>query len=123
MTPLHWAVKQGNLVRLQHLLLAPETEIDALDAFGHTALYYACNGVRFDIAVELLDAGAAVDMTRAGEATPLQRAVIKGDEEMVGLLLDHEANPNTYLEGMTALAWACTCYPFKKTIIYKLLSG
>jgi ankyrin repeat protein len=85
-TPLHWAVRTGNLLACE-LLLGRGAEVDAPDGTGRTPLHYAAGAGDAQTAEFLLQAGAhpaAADIKGRGA---LHLAVEAGDFEMIVLLL------------------------------------
>ena len=86
-TPLHRAVN----LAIANVLLAKDVDIEARDAYGSTSLHYAVRGRLLEVAERLLDAGANVDAANDYGDTPLSFAA---SEQMAGLLLERNANPN-----------------------------
>ncbi len=84
--------------------------INAQDASGHTALYYAVENQSFEMTKFLLNHGAIVNITDAPYGnTPLMEAVSSGDKSITMLLLNKGANPlQSNLSGTSVFDWART---------------
>ena len=70
---------------------------------GMTPLLFAVNGGHRDVVQVLLDAGADVDGASGNRVTPLQLALIRRNEALGLLLLEHGANPNNVGPGFPPL--------------------
>ena len=69
--------------------------VNAQDDIGNTALHYAANEGKLDVAKELINKGANVNAKGSGnDWTPLHSAVYGAHKDLVKLLLDEKANPN-----------------------------
>jgi uncharacterized protein len=80
------------------------TDLNNLDANGHSALYRAIDDEQFETGVKLIECGANPNAERAGLETPLMRAASKGNAQTVRALLTAGAKANEQLDnGMTAL--------------------
>ena len=106
-TPLHKAVFSGRDEAT--LLIENGANIDFLNALGRTALHEAAKYSRYEVASFLIREGANVNAEteartvkdihwgqRLGEAnlTPLHEAIGVGNEKMVAILIEGEANVN-----------------------------
>src|SRR5205814_8312582 len=98
------AVRAGDLSKVDELL-TQGVPVTGRESMGGTALHGASVSGRFEVADRLLRAGAEVDVTHTlDRATPLHYAVSGNQPELVELLLEHGANPDTtYGDGLTAL--------------------
>lgn len=98
------AALEGNTNRIHHLLVNG-TNVDSVDTAGYTALHYAARSGSVDVCNLLLQYSANVNVTtKAGLATPLQRAALAGKEKVVELLLKRGADPKLQdVDGRTAL--------------------
>ena len=108
MTPLHFAAKNGNVFILYKLLkcdqahtidLNSQVNYDASKWPGYTALHFALGANanlqdKTDIVEKLLALGASVDLTDSRGWSPLHLAAQTGQESMVYILLEYDANVN-----------------------------
>eukprot|EP00013_Stygamoeba_regulata_P003947 CAMPEP_0177635414 /NCGR_PEP_ID=MMETSP0447-20121125/3889_1 /TAXON_ID=0 /ORGANISM="Stygamoeba regulata, Strain BSH-02190019" /LENGTH=155 /DNA_ID=CAMNT_0019137201 /DNA_START=100 /DNA_END=567 /DNA_ORIENTATION=- len=97
------AGRRGDVGRLLALLSAGHA-VDEPDAYGYTALHYACSNGDVQTVRFLLTRGASPNAaTSAGKVTPLHRAAMKGHVEIVGLLLNSGADAAAVdADGLTA---------------------
>ncbi|MCA8924395.1 MAG: ankyrin repeat domain-containing protein, partial [Planctomycetes bacterium] len=112
------AVREGDVSALRALLAAGHdaSAVDPTDPRTPSALHLAAAGGNVEVSRALLEAGAQVDAVTSSAVapwgrTPLMVAAAAGYGEVVGLLLEHGANPQTqdrdYEEGeRTALMLA-----------------
>ena len=93
-SPIINSAVNGDL-RLVHLLLELGAKPDARDKRGMSALHYAAQNYSIDIAKELLQHDATVDLADNYGNTPLRTATFNsmGRGEMISLLLANGANP------------------------------
>jgi ankyrin repeat protein len=94
-TPLHRAVKAGDVARVQELLL-PQSNVDinAQDKYDRTALHWAaCNG-HTEIVQLLIAHQCDVNLTDEYGNTALHWATIKDKIEIVKLLITHRCDIN-----------------------------
>lgn len=72
-----------------------EQSVNAQDDIGNTALHYAANEGKLEVAKELINKGANVNAKGSGnDWTPLHSAVYGAHKDLVKLLLDKKADPN-----------------------------
>ncbi|EAT48570.1 AAEL000447-PA [Aedes aegypti] len=69
-----------------------KTNVDCIDDYGRTPLYYAVTIPQKETAKLLLERGANVNFQDATKRTPLQTALEFNNKEMVQLLLEHHAD-------------------------------
>lgn len=100
-TALMFAARNGDLESAT-LLLAAGANVDDQDAWGVSATALAAHA-GFTPIVELLLAKGANPNTSGGGFTALHAAVLRRDERMVQVLLDHKADPNA-----PVLSWTPT---------------
>ena len=93
--PLHYAAAYRPAAEVA-ALLADGADIAAKDKQGFTALHFACQENRLDVAGLLLEAGAPVDPVDQWGNTPLWRAVFNanGDARVVRRLVLAGADPD-----------------------------
>ncbi|KAK1708404.1 hypothetical protein CaCOL14_005156 [Colletotrichum acutatum] len=95
-TPLHVAAMHGLTAYAKHLLLSPETEIDAVDVHGRNPLWWAATNGMADVIQALIDAGANPDQDETGSGRkPLHEAASKNHPEVIKVLLSAGVNPLT----------------------------
>jgi ankyrin repeat protein len=106
-TPLHAAVRDGDLKRVEQLL-ASGAKAGAANRLGVTPLALAAVNGDAAIVRRLLDAGAPVNVTLPEGETILMTAARTGRPEVLTLLLDRGADLNAREKwyGETALIWA-----------------
>jgi ankyrin repeat protein len=103
-TTLLEAAAVGDLDRIA--VLAGDSDLGVPSPDGFTALHYACYFGRVDAARALLDAGADIEAIagNGSELRPLQSAAASKNAELIALLLERGADPNTaQAGGFTAL--------------------
>ena len=88
-TPLMFAALYGQLAEVKVLVDQKQVPVNRP---GWTPLHYACTNGHYDIAVFLLDKGAAVDARSPNETTPLMMAIRAGNIQLARLLLDRGAD-------------------------------
>jgi ankyrin repeat protein len=88
-TPLMFAALYGMLPEVKILVNQKEVPVNRS---GWTPLHYACTNGHLDIALFLLDKGAAVDAPSPNETTPIMMAIRAGNIQLVRLLLDRGAD-------------------------------
>ena len=105
-SPLHRTAAQGQSNRLTMLLKTCEpSDVDALDADGHTPLFVACSLGQARAAALLLRAGANPDHPTANSrSTPLHAACDAGHDIVVAALLHAGAHASMRdVHGLTPL--------------------
>jgi ankyrin repeat protein len=88
-TPLMFAALYGQLAEVKTLVDQKQVPVNRP---GWTPLHYACTNGHYDIALFLLDKGAAVDALSPNETTPLMMAIRAGNIQLARLLLDRGAD-------------------------------
>src|SRR5579883_18537 len=106
-TPLHQAVRAGDLQKVQ-VLLHSGAKVNAQTRYGVTPLYLASVNGDAEMIDTLLRAGADANEANPGGETVLMTASRTGKPDAVKILLDHGANVNAKesVRGQTALMWA-----------------
>ncbi|XP_068249793.1 transient receptor potential cation channel subfamily A member 1 homolog isoform X2 [Palaemon carinicauda] len=87
-TPLHFAAMRGNDPAARDLLKCPRILVEARDSQLMTPLYVASTYGYVDIARRLIFAGANLLSKDESAQTPLHRAAMEGNLEIVDLLLN-----------------------------------
>ncbi len=101
--PLHDAVKDGDLARLQELVAAGE-DLTAQDKFVGTALHWAALKDNADAARLLIDAGTDVNLPKIGsQQTALHIAAERGSVEVATILIEAGADIDARAQTFTAL--------------------
>jgi ankyrin repeat protein len=98
-TALMFAARNGDLESAQ-LLVAAGAKVDDQDAWGVSATALAAHA-GFTPIVEFLLSKGANPNTSGGGFTALHAAVMRRDERMVKVLLDHKADPNARVASWT----------------------
>ena len=89
------------------LLIRHDAQIDAVDKFGNSPIYYAAIGDHVGVVEILLDGGANVNLQNRRGMTPLMMAASDGHLATVQALIDAKADPSlTDYTGRTAWDWA-----------------
>ena len=94
-TPLLFAALVGDVASAQ-LLVAARADVNDTAASGTSATVVAAHSGHGELAAFLLEKGADPDAVEAGY-TALHAAILREDEELVGALLAHGADPNAPL--------------------------
>jgi ankyrin repeat protein len=99
------AVKRGDRQAVRTLLPdgVASPHANAEDADGTTALHWAVHRGDLEMADRLLAAGASAGTPNRFGVRPILVAAAAGDASLIGRLLDAGADPNTALNGETAL--------------------
>lgn len=69
-------------------------DTNAVSARGSTALIQACHFGKLEVVQELINHGAAIELSNYKNTTALMRACQEGHEDVVKLLLEHECEVN-----------------------------
>lgn len=95
MTALHWAARDGNEV-ITRLLLKFGAHAPCNGGAQRSPLHEAVKNRHLAVAMALIEASKANINQKEGLhwKTPLEIAVVNGDETMVQFLLDNDADPN-----------------------------
>lgn len=106
-SPLHEAVRSGNLCKVTELRLNKEM-LNAEDAHGFTPIYTAALLNQLEIMHALLEMNPDVRRTDLGGLSPLHIAAEKGYTRAVATLLGHGGSDVTQVDsiGRTPLDWA-----------------
>ncbi len=88
-TALHYAARQGQ-AEVAELLIASGADVHATDKYGYAPLHLAIDHV--EVARVLLDHSARLDAEDQAGETVLEKAVFRGDKEVVSLLLARGAD-------------------------------
>lgn len=104
---LHWA-ERGDQPEMARKLLERGVDPNSTNVWGGHVLLYAARESRTEVARVLVTHGADVNILAGGSGlTALHEAVMKGNNELVQILLAHGANPNLATsDGRTPLALA-----------------
>jgi cytochrome c len=98
---IHDAAKKGDLAAISAALDAG-ANINESDGTA-TPLYHAVHGEQLGAVKLLIERGADVNALSALGVAPLGPAVGRGNIELIQLLLDHGANPNSAVVSQTVL--------------------
>jgi ankyrin repeat protein len=106
-TPLHWAVEQDRLDRV-NALVSSGANVNAKNRYGTTPLVLAATTGDASVVAALLKAGADVRVSVPETGSVLMTAARTGSPEVIKLLLAAGANVNfaDSYSGQTALMWA-----------------
>jgi ankyrin repeat protein len=105
---IHDACKQGDLAKVQQLLAADTTLLQAKTPEGKSPLHMATGWGQTDIVNFLLDAGADIHATNNNGGTPIHVAASQNQPACAAILVSRGANLEDVrqLGGMTPLAIA-----------------
>jgi ankyrin repeat protein len=92
-TPLHWAVRYGQLDVVKYLVEEKGADVNAANKDGNTPLHWAVRYGKWDIVKYLVEEkGADVNAANNDGNTPLHWAAEKGKLDVVKLLIEHGAD-------------------------------
>ena len=114
-TALMFAARSGDLESAR-LLLAAGAKVDDTDAWGVSATALAAHGGFTELVEFLLDKGADPNAAGAGFA-PLHAAIMRRDERMVMVLLEHGADPQMPLKNWTPTRRTSRDYNFEPELV------
>jgi uncharacterized protein len=114
-TALMFAARVGDLASAKLLVVAGANVNDA-DAWGVSATVLAAHAGHTPVVEYLLDRGADGNAAGAGFSA-LQAAVMRRDEKMVAVLLDHGANPNMPVRTWTPTRRDSKDYNFNPALV------
>ena len=90
-TALHVAARYKNIDVLE-VLVQKTTNIDALDEFGFTPLFWACQGNKLNAMEFLVNRGASINIKSKENWNILHMAAICADNEIIDYLLAHKVS-------------------------------
>jgi len=93
-TPLHYAARQGQ-AEVAELLIANGADVHAIDKYGYAPLHLAINHV--EVTKVLLDHGANLNGADWSGETAMEKAIFRGDKEVVSLLLARGAEIDLHM--------------------------
>ncbi len=93
-TPLHYAARRGQ-AEVAKLLIANGADVEAIDKYGYAPLHLAINHV--EVMRVLLDHGAHLNAGDWSGETTLEKAIVRGDKEVVSLLLARGADIDLHM--------------------------
>jgi len=91
-----WRGEEGSLDKIREFIDSGEVGVNDADENNVTALRFAAQFNHRDIVVYLLSKGASTKVKAHDGIDPLLSAVEKRNIEIVQILLDHGANPNSW---------------------------
>jgi ankyrin repeat protein len=94
-----WSAAHGGDRPTISRLIVEGVDVNIWDKWGRTALLFAASTGNLEIAQDLLRAGAWVDAHEDYDVydSPLMRAAIRGDRDMVAFLLSAGADPTRHV--------------------------
>ena len=98
-TPLHEAVMANNVEIVETLLSVEPKLLELTDNRKWTALHFACQYGKPEVAKVLMEKGANIDAQIDIRRTPLHLAAFEGYPECIEHLLEKGADPNIQSEG------------------------
>lgn len=119
--PLFWATSLGQEEVVKLLLqYDPETQIEARDMDGRTALHHAVEKGDNDVLELILNAEPSLNIRDKSGETPLGLAARKDSEEIVLKLLEADANPNVQDESWRTPLFSAICSDFDEAALMML---
>ena len=110
--------RTGNVEQVKELMKTQPNCINQKNGDGYTPLILACYRSNNEVAVFFIENGAVID-ENSPMGTALMAAIVKGNNDIVSLLLDKNAAVNvTDNQGITPLMYAVQ---FKNSVVVKLL--
>jgi len=89
---IHQAAEEGDLAKVQALVKADPSLINAPGEGDKSVVYHAAKGGQVEIAAWLIENGADVDQRTAYNSTAMHAAAFYGQDNVVALLLAHGAD-------------------------------
>uniref|UniRef100_A0A3Q1MC93 Uncharacterized protein n=1 Tax=Bos taurus TaxID=9913 RepID=A0A3Q1MC93_BOVIN len=118
---IHKAASEGNVAKVQQVLLLRKNGLNDRDKKNRTALHLACANGHSEVVALLLERKCQLNLGDSENKTALMKAIECQEEECAALLLEHGADPNvTDVNGNTALHYAVFCQ--NVSLAAKLLS-
>ena len=114
-TALMFAARGGALATVR-VLIAAGANVDDTDAWGVSATTVATHAGFTDLVELVLEAGADANAAEAGFA-PIHAAVMRQDERLVTVLLEHGADPNATLRMWTPTRRASRDFNFAPPLV------
>ena len=93
-TPLHFAIKNGDMEIIQ-MLLYRSANVNAFNKYGTRPLHAAVESKKMEIVKLLINEGADVNVSDRSDETPLHLAIKHGSEEIAMWLLRERADVRT----------------------------
>ena len=98
------AAKSGDLETVKIILTEDNSQLNATDESGYTALHWACMKAHWDVVTYLIEAGADLNVVGGDGGTQINWAVHHDNVDIVKLLIDKGAKLNIQNQwGMTEL--------------------
>ncbi|CCI45739.1 unnamed protein product [Albugo candida] len=123
-SPLHDAVREGNMEELKRILVENKGNLDERDKYGLTPLHWACDYEKLEVVKFLIKLGANTNAVenRLFKRTPLHFACLRGAKEIVQVLLEHHADPEARdYKGWSALH--CGAYNGSEGVVEILIKA
>uniref|UniRef100_A0A4W2EJS8 Uncharacterized protein n=1 Tax=Bos indicus x Bos taurus TaxID=30522 RepID=A0A4W2EJS8_BOBOX len=118
---IHKAASEGNVAKVQQVLLLRKNGLNDRDKKNRTALHLACANGHSAVVTLLLERKCLLNLCDNEKRTALMKAVECQEEECATLLLEHGADPNVMdVCGNTAVHYAVFCQNL--SLAAKLLS-
>lgn len=114
-TALMFAARVDDLASAK-LLVAAGANVNDADAWGVSATTLAAHSGFRELVEFLLEQGADPNLAPNG-FTALHEAIMRRDEEMVKVLLDHRADPNTPLQTWTPTRRSSADFHFEPSLV------